>query len=521
MKKCSSCTKDLPDAALHCVFCGAKQAPSPAAQPAMAKTVMGYGGNEELNRLRDQAAAQNAARSNSPSSPPMGSQAPNAALGHAATMASPGPSPGMRPGPAAGGSFGGAPTAGAQARTMFVDSAPPAVGGGPRPQPAPMAGPIVPGGMPIGGPSPMADVKTFAPDPNRMAPTPAAGGGYNQPAGGGYNQPYTPPPVGGYNPNAPTIMPPGNAPSSGPAGYNPQPVAQVPSATPPYMAPSHRPNQAARPIEPWKDTLRTMLFIWGGVLVACFAVPISLSPLLGYWNFVIDGEGTAKLVPLILAAVGILSIVIGAIPMPSVPRGAIAAVLGIAGIFVPMLVVGALPEWQSLLSIGGTLLLVPALLVRNEYTESPLPRILITIGALAALAPFLIPQHGSIPLVELFKLLIDAPGKLKVGIGMFVAYVLVLVLTLLAWMPSPATAGAKVLAWVLLLFPLIVHGLGIALSGGEGVDFEHALNPTILGWAYGASAGKAGAVVGALGLGSAYVAISAYGLASVIGKKLE
>ena len=375
--------------------------------------------------------------------------------------------------------------------------------------------------MPIGGPSPMADVKTFAPDPNRMAPTPAAGGGYNQPAGGGYNQPYTPPPVGGYNPNAPTIMPPGNAPSSGPAGYNPQPVAQVPSATPPYMAPSHRPNQAARPIEPWKDTLRTMLFIWGGVLVACFAVPISLSPLLGYWNFVIDGEGTAKLVPLILAAVGILSIVIGAIPMPSVPRGAIAAVLGIAGIFVPMLVVGALPEWQSLLSIGGTLLLVPALLVRNEYTESPLPRILITIGALAALAPFLIPQHGSIPLVELFKLLIDAPGKLKVGIGMFVAYVLVLVLTLLAWMPSPATAGAKVLAWVLLLFPLIVHGLGIALSGGEGVDFEHALNPTILGWAYGASAGKAGAVVGALGLGSAYVAISAYGLASVIGKKLE
>jgi hypothetical protein len=58
------------------------------------------------------------------------------------------------------------------------------------------------------------------------------------------------------------------------------------------------------------------------------------------------------------------------------------------------------------------------------------------------------------------------------------------------------------------------------LSGGEGVDFEHALNPTILGWAYG-GAGKAGAMIGAFGLGTAYVAITAYGLASVIGKKLE
>jgi len=72
-----------------------------------------------------------------------------------------------------------------------------------------------------------------------------------------------------------------------------------------------------------------------------------------------------------------------------------------------------------------------------------------------------------------------------------------------------------------MLFPLIIHGLDIVLSGGDGVDFEHALNPTVLGWAYGAFAGKAGALIGALGLGTAYVAISSYGLASVIGKKLE
>ena len=53
MKKCASCTKDLPDAALHCVFCGAKQAPAPAAQPAMAKTVMGsYSASDMIAALK-------------------------------------------------------------------------------------------------------------------------------------------------------------------------------------------------------------------------------------------------------------------------------------------------------------------------------------------------------------------------------------------------------------------------------------------------------------------------------------
>ena len=48
MKKCASCTKDLPDAALHCVFCGAKQPPAPAVQQGLAKTAFGYSANEVL-----------------------------------------------------------------------------------------------------------------------------------------------------------------------------------------------------------------------------------------------------------------------------------------------------------------------------------------------------------------------------------------------------------------------------------------------------------------------------------------
>src|SRR6185436_13944648 len=49
VKKCASCSKDLPEAALHCVFCGAKQALAPAAAPA--KTAFGYSANEVMQQL--------------------------------------------------------------------------------------------------------------------------------------------------------------------------------------------------------------------------------------------------------------------------------------------------------------------------------------------------------------------------------------------------------------------------------------------------------------------------------------
>ena len=56
MKKCASCTKDLPDAALHCVFCGAKQ--PPAVQQGMAKTAFGYSANDVADQVRQQGGPQ-------------------------------------------------------------------------------------------------------------------------------------------------------------------------------------------------------------------------------------------------------------------------------------------------------------------------------------------------------------------------------------------------------------------------------------------------------------------------------
>ena len=57
MKKCASCSKDLPDSAQHCVFCGAKQqAPAPA--PGQAKTVMGYQASDVIKQMQQQAHVQ-------------------------------------------------------------------------------------------------------------------------------------------------------------------------------------------------------------------------------------------------------------------------------------------------------------------------------------------------------------------------------------------------------------------------------------------------------------------------------
>lgn len=436
MKKCASCTKDLPDAALHCVFCGAKQAPAPAVSAAAnAKTVMGYGG-QELDALRAQAAAANAARGGAPANLP--SAAPYSAPqpGYA-----PAASPEARPHSPAGGY--GAPAGGGYNQ--------PAAGGY---------------GAPVGG--------------GYGAP---GGGGYNPPAGGGYNQP------GGYNPQPV------------------QPVAPVPSAQPPYLA-SQTAARAGRPIEPWKDMLRLMMFVWGGLLLLTFVAPTSLDPMRFSWDTIIDGQGKQKLGPLLVAAIGVLSIVIGAIPMASPARGALAAVLGLAGVFVPVFLDG-MPPWQVLVSAIGMVVLVPSLLVRSEYRDASLARILVTVGVVAALAPWLVPKDGNLPLVQALQAVLDAEGQWKIVNLMAFLVIVVVALSLLAWLPSPSGGAAKPLAWALIMWPLLIVGSTLFLDGGIDPTKSPA---SALAWVVGAK----GVVIG-----SGFLAIASWGIATLIGKQLE
>ena len=444
MKKCASCTKDLPEAALHCVFCGAKQPPVPAVQQGMAKTAFGYSANEVMDQLnRPRSGSQNPPMQQPPMQQPPGQQ----------------PTIVQQPYPQQPGYPQGAPPNAANAATMFAPGPPPQPQGGYQ-QPYP---PMGSGGMP----------------PQQMVPTAPA--------------------------HAATHAV-GTAPSAGMGIHSPQQITPqpLPTAPPPYLA-SQTAARAGHPIEPWKDSLRIVMFIWGALTLAAFVTPMLIDPVTFNWDAIIHASGTAKLPPLLIAAVGLLSVVIAGIPMAVAPRGILAAVLGLAGIFVPVFLIG-MPPWQMLLGLIAMLALVPGLLLRNEYTESLFARILVTLGVVFLLLPLLLPEHGEVPLVAMFKGLLDAHGKAKIGPALELGLLVIAVMSLLAWMPGPATGGAKVFAWLLILWPtLITQVVMLVVQGHLGDVIKDSPFRATMAWAPAA----------------AYIALIGYGLATVFGKQLE
>jgi len=438
VKKCASCAKDLPEAALHCVFCGAKQPPAPAVQPGVAKTAFGYSADQVLNEINRQRTAS--------SQPPINQQ----------QMQQMPLQPQQPPMPA--------PNAAASAKTMFVEGPPPV-------QPAPYHPPQYQppqynaygsGGMPpqqVQASTPYASTQA-------VGPSPSAGMGIHSP------QQITPQPL--------------------------------PTAPPPYLA-SQTAARAGRPIEPWKDALKIQMFIWGALVLIAFVTPIATSPMAFNWDAIIHAEGTAKIAPLLIAAIGVLAIALAVIPMSAAPRGVLAAVLGLSGIFVPICMHG-MPPWQALINIAGLIALVSGLLVRNEYVESMFGRVLATLGVVCVLLPLLLPEHGEVPLVAMFKELMNAEGKGKIGPALDLGLIVIAIMSLLVWMPGPATGGAKVFAWLLILWPTLITQVVMLLVMGHIGDVikDSPFRATMI-WAPAA----------------AYFVLVGYGLATVFGKQLE
>jgi hypothetical protein len=333
----------------------------------------------------------------------------------------------------------------------------PAAGGYQPPNAAPYGG-GQPYGQPQGGFSPPAP----------------QGGGYGQPQGG-YGQPQ-----GGYGQGPGMGAPMGGGMGvHSPQVMTPQPL---PAAAPPYL----------------------QMFIWGGVALAAFATPLMFEPKMVFnWDAIIHGDGKAKIAPLLWATIGLLSIVFGAIPMQTIARGLLAGVMGLVGIVVPVVLQGHLGDrWQELMMLVGGLCLVPGLFVRHEYTESLLARMLVTVGVLLSLVPYLVPDHGQIPLVMLFKALVNAGSGME-RVIVPLAHIVLLVVCLLVWMPGPATGGAKIFAWLVICFPIaatLVFGL-------EHIDKVLTKTP--------------GAFLGAWAPGVVYSVLLGYGGATVIGKQLE
>ena len=554
MKKCASCTKDLPDAALHCVFCGAKQPPAPASPQGLAKTVMGYSASEMIEQLKQQGAAP-AGRNTPPpvqSAPPAQAPpfhpTPAAALQFAPPSSGPlpqvqaqqrsGPSsapPYAQPsGPAAppyaqpsGPAYAAtaaappnayaataaappnaapyAATAAAPPNQPFLGNSAPTAFAQPSPfaNPAPLAHTPQPGGH---APASHAAAKTvMAPAanfPNQPASGPNPGNAAGPGQGGWSGSPNVPPASYG----GPMNSGGGNA-----SPYMQSPAVQVsPAAVIPASYAGSTAARAGRPIEPWKDSLRMVMLVWGAVLLAAFATPTSIDPLTGNWNVIADGAGMAKIIPIVLAAVGLISVIFSSVPMSPAPRGFIATLLGLSGFMLPYILAivnGASFEWQPLTALVSLLLLIPGLLVRQQYRDALLPRLLVTFGALAYLALHLVPvASGDIPLVGEFTAILDAEGLDKVTAIVKVFPVLIVVLSLLVWLPAPAPGGANLWALTLLLWPLIAHLVQIGLHI-DGVADAIKANPnaTVFGdW-----------------IEVPFLAILSFGLATILGKRLE
>ena len=141
----------------------------------------------------------------------------------------------------------------------------------------------------------------------------------------------------------------------------------------------------------------------------------------------------------------------------------------------------------------------------------------------ATLLPLLLPVNGSLPLVELFKLAIDAPGSAKLLVLLILAQIALVVLSLLAWMPSPASGGSKLFAWALILSPVAIFVGFLVVTGF--ISMIPDAPGAALAWVYGSAGSLGGPKEAAMplgfGFGAAYAVLIGYGVATIIGKKLE
>jgi hypothetical protein len=356
------------------------------------------------------------------------------------------------------------PMSGANAATLFIQSAP-ASAPGPAPTPASQLATLVPGSQ-------------YAP-----APIPAS-------------QPLPQPQFPQVNFQVKPLPPPMAIPAAQP---------------PPYHTSQTGITRTGRPVDPWHRSLRIMMFVWGLLLLAVFAAPVQTRPDLTFlWKMLGDAPLSSLLGLMLFAVIGLASLVISALPMPSAIRGLIAALIGLTGVVVPILLT-KVPPWTELTAMIGMLLLVPGLVIRSEYRDSLVARLMVTFGAIGLLAPALIPQDGTIPLVSVFKTLIDQPGLGKVMPALVLGQIMVIVMSLLAWLPAPITGGAMLWAWLVILWALVAEVATLLLTA-HPIDLVVSQPSSFLSnWIVG----------GGPGIGAAYLVLVGYGLATLIGKQLE
>ncbi len=510
MKTCVSCTKELPDTALHCVFCGTKQ-PAPVA--ALGQTMLGYiGGAEAAGANRNpEAEADNRATDAADSS-----DSRDAADG-----------PGRQPsdGPPAN-----APHQ-SQDRLWAAPSAPTAVQGeiaaahppinddaAARASQTTLVAPLPPGVSSTSA----ASQRTIIAQPTGPAPDAAASPGASSQHLAQHElqgpPPAQPPLASSAAPAGPTTQTiiagtggtlaysPANAGAHGPpppVSYSDSQAQALPPSEPPYLA-SQTAARLNAPIDPWEQTLRTVMLALGATLLATAVLPWSFVPTVQFAFTGFSGEAMpAKVLPLLLLGSGGLAVVISLLPLATLGRGIIALLIAMG----PLMYLGPAEttSWQSLLGVLGVAAVTIGLIARSVYRDHLAPRLLVSAGAVLVLLGLLLPAEGGVSLLERIEALGATPGSHKLDAFLGLLPAVLAVLSLLVWMP-PSSSGAGVpLAWAWIFLGLVVAVLHVALATAPGAVLAERFGATIL-----------------LPLAqAAWLGLTAYGGATIVGKTLE
>ena len=347
-----------------------------------------------------------------------------------------------------------------------------------------------------------------------QAPHQPYGGGAGQPhgggPGGGAGQPYGAGPGHGQAPPQPYGAGPGygQAPpqpyGAGPGGGPGQPYGGAPfgganlgiqnaqfgasAHQQPYGHPGHYQEAMTEQVRPlrapgysgdlsaWDDTLTTQMLVFGVLLVACFVAPWAVGggkTMFAWSVFSVEGAPfVAKMVPILLAATGLISVVVGALRLSSFTRALAGTVIGLAPLAFQVATSKPI-GWQLIVAVVATISLVTGLVVRSRHTDQILGRLLATIGVLAILALYLVPENDVMPIKGLIDQVSNLPGKAKLlpilgigvgGISIGLVPFAATLLCLLVWLPSPSRAGAVVLAWVVLFWPFVAMIGALLLS---------------------------------------------------------
>jgi hypothetical protein len=481
-KRCAHCSKDIPQVAQHCVFCGQKQ---PQQAPTEAKTMLGYSVADIMGGK--------AAPGPAPLAPP-----PGAFGGAGGPPPAAGP-PGMGgPPPAMGGPPPGAPQQQpiAEARTMFLGNSP----GAPPQQPMgpPGAPPLGPppgmGGPPMGG-MPMGPPGGMPMGPPGGMPMGPPGGMPMGPPGG---MPMGPP--GGMPMGHPGGMPmtPGGMPIGGP-GMAPQ-MPGMPSGGQiagrvaggmvggmvggiPGMGGMRMPGfgggaavSADAVEQKYADQLKRWCFTFAALGVLWFVGETVLND----GNVVDNLKGIIHMpiaLMLFFIAVPVLGLIlalVGWLPVGGVVRGTMHLITGltIIGLLLAQpsgeggaqAMLGA--GWVRYVILAGFVFTGAGHFVRSHGSEADnlAARILCGLGGALLLAAFLVPSHGQVPLVNMLKFLGKANAEGKIVIILTLLLVIMALISILSVFIVGLAKMSVVIAYGVTFWWAITLGLTIALD---------------------------------------------------------